>query len=199
MKVSLVAFFIVLLQILSCKASCTDDLLFDFAGLGILKDAFELGRDLGLCVQELVSEIRPSCVNCPAGGSSKDILECLSQCFPNPHPPACDAALSDLGKILVDLVTKGLIKDIKKLFHITGSFMDCTLKVCESEIACASPTPPTTTSTSSTTSSCSSTIQPTITCSPGSIQPTVVPCSCCFQNLCNQHPIQCGCLCSCTS
>jgi len=59
--------------------------------------------------------------------------------------------------------------------------------------------PSSTTTTSTTTSSCSTSLPATITCPSGSPQPTVVPCPCCFQNLCSQHPIQCGCLCGCSS
>jgi len=79
-----------------------------------------------------------------------------------------------------------------------GSDETCVNGCC---IASVLPTSSTTTTstTTTTTSSCSTSLPATITCPSGSTQPTVVPCSCCLQNLCSQHPIQCGCLCDCSS
>ena len=134
------------------------------------------------------------CVQTCNVNSPNQFLGCLGVCLnPNFHlPAACDALIVDL----VALATSN-IKVVQNVFDGIDLVQCAPTLLNLFKGINLSPPPPTTTVTS--TSSCSTPIPATITCSPGDVQPTVVPWACCFQNLCSGHPVQCGCLCSCTS
>jgi hypothetical protein len=145
---------------------------------------------------------------CPLPEDCAPGQKCVSGCcVTNPcgnNPPCLDGFCSDGGHCFNGCCTS------------CGEETGCPDGICTEEDAiclygcCVTPSTTTTTTTSSTSTtttsttstsatSCSSTLPATITCPPGFVMPTVVPCECCFQNLCSHHPIQCACLCACFS
>lgn len=195
-----------LTYVLQCNAqddSCVTLLLGRIKALSPLVEAAQLGTDVAEC-QKSVSPTTvplgphiPGCVMECNAYRNPNAVPCMQACWAEgPHPsPACISVLVDIASIVA---TVGFPESKILIAFLDGlAFLQCIFSLKGDS------GPPMTTSTSTTSStsasSCSSTIAATITCSPGDVQPTVVPCACCFQNLCSQHPIQCSCLCDCTS
>lgn len=204
-RFSLLSALAYLLRCNGVEVNCLGLLLNRLAGLSpvgtyaeIELDAFACQKQLShlppipppkfpLCVPECNAHRNPNAFQCMQGCWSQEPIE---------QAPACISLLSDLATLAIPetKVTKAVFDGI--------DFIQCVNQLLEHlphPGGGGITTTTTTTTSTTTTSSCSSTIAATITCSPGDVQPTVVPCSCCFQNLCSEHPIQCGCLCSCTT
>ncbi len=198
-----------LAYLLRCNGQihCVGLLLNHLRDLSPLGTLVEIEKEAFDCQQELshsphIPPNFPRCVPECNANRNPNVVLCLQGCWEQngKPPPACLSLLFDIStlpipetktsKAILDAIDFfGCVNDLSKHVHLHPGGGGTT----------SSASTTTTTTTSTTATSCSTTLPATITCSPGDVQPTVVPCSCCFQNLCSGHPIQCGCLCSCTT
>lgn len=169
----------------------------DFAGDRLCDFTAQTISELGGlgCVADCSQCPRP-CIGSFCGSGETCVDGCCIESPCGDNPP-CPAGLCLSGGTCVD----GCCVPCGKLEGCPSGVCTEEYAICLNGCCVVPPSSSTTTTstTTTTTSSCSTSLPATITCPSGSAQPTVVPCPCCFQNLCSQHPIQCACLCDCSS